>query len=76
MLQFTTKREYFQGIGRGIHQKIKQTTPWHLKSIQDTVLATHLDGIRNKKIAEIGDGNSSFLDWLSKEKNTLMRQWI
>jgi hypothetical protein len=39
MLKFITKEEYFHALDEGVHQNIKNTTPWHLKSIQDVIVA-------------------------------------
>lgn len=65
MLRFVTKEHYWNSLDNGIENKIKRINPWHLKSIQDAVVADYLVGTSGKKVAEIGGGDTRILEWLA-----------
>ena len=67
MLKFATKELYWSLLDRGIDAKItKSPWKWHLKSIQDLIAFSYLDGIVDNRIAEIGGGNTRILPALAR----------
>ena len=61
MLDIITKKEYFSWIDLGYTTPLKDA----LKSIQDSFILSQLAGLKGKKIAEIGGGQSRVLEILS-----------
>jgi SAM-dependent methyltransferase len=63
MLDIITKKEYFSWLDQGYGTPKANT----LKGIQDAFILSQLAGLENKKIAEIGGGQSRVLKILSKK---------
>lgn len=67
VLKFVNKELYWSLLDRGLEKKLKKPSwPWHLKSIQDLVAFSYLENHIDKKIAEIGGGNSRILPALAQ----------
>lgn len=66
MLKFVSKQEYWDVEDSGILKSIPSDMPWHLKSIQDAIVFSHVHEIKDQVIAEIGGGNSRILPFLRK----------
>lgn len=67
MLRFVTKEEYWQIEDSGILRSLPKKFSWHLKSIQDAIAFQYLYQVTDKKIAEVGGGDSRILPVLSKK---------
>ena len=66
VLKFVNKELYWSLLDRGLEKKLKKPGwPWHLKSIQDLVAFSFLEAEIDRKIAEIGGGNSRILPALA-----------
>jgi SAM-dependent methyltransferase len=72
MLKFVTKTDCWGAEDAGLPALLPPVSfPWHLKSIQDTVAMSFLQGCRDEKIAEIGGGHSRLLPFLSRKNQTV-----
>lgn len=67
MLRFIEKSEYWRFLDQGVESVLaKPKFPWHLKSIQDVIVASMLKDMQGKKIAEIGGSFTRLLPHLAK----------
>ena len=66
MLKFVSKQEYWDVEDSGLLENIASDMPWHLKSIQDAIIFSHLHEVSNKVVAEVGGGDSRILPFLRK----------
>ncbi len=67
MFDFIRKPFLWGAWDHGIDKEIGKTTAFHLKSIQDLAVYSHLRGTKGKAIAEIGGGESRILAKLASE---------
>ena len=67
MFRFVTKKELWDIEDSGLLDEVPQTLTWNLKSIQDSIAYGHLFQFENKRIAEIGGGNSRVLRALARK---------
>lgn len=67
MLHFLNKSSVWEHLESGRHTELGwHNSAIHLKTWQDTAVYEHLRKVKDKKIAEIGGGNSRILRQLSK----------
>ena len=67
MFDFIRKNQLWSLWDQGLHREIGERGHFHLKSIQDLVVYSHLRGSNGLKIAEIGGGNSRILPKLAEQ---------